>query len=160
MKDVFASRGGGRSTAGRISPGGRAGGRTPSSAGQAIVELIAVLPVLIAAGLAAFHVLAAHAAHEAAGNAAHAAAVAVLQDRDAESAARASLTGWPRRNITILRRGPHILVAVRPRLPVASFAARLTAEATADAGATPRPVDPAATRGGDGLSAAHIEEGR
>ena len=142
---------------------GRAALRRPPTcgcAGQATVELIALLPVLIAAALAALHVLAAHAAHEAAGHAAHAAAVAVLQDRDAEAAARASLTDWPRRNVTVRRRGPRVLVAVRPRLPITSLAARLTAEAIADAGTAPRPADPAASRGGDGLSAADVEVGR
>jgi len=102
--------------------------------GQSTVEVIGLLPLLLAVGLGVFAVLSAGAAREAASGAAEAGAVALLQGRDARAAARAALPGWPRRRTRITVAGRRVVVAVTPSGP---FGARLQATASADAGDSP-----------------------
>lgn len=125
--------------------------RARCTCGQASVELLALLPLVAVVAAAAFHVLAAGAAAEAAGAAAEAGAVALLQDRDAGAAVRASLASWPRSSTTVRIAGRRISVTVRPR-GLRILADRLTARSSADAGPTgpgPRAARPP-VRGGDG----------
>ena len=63
--------------------------------GQSTVEVVGLLPLLLAAGVAVLSLLSAGRAEEAAGNAAEAGAVALLQGREPRAAARAALAGWP-----------------------------------------------------------------
>jgi hypothetical protein len=112
------------------------------------VEVIGLLPVVVVVAFAVFQVLAARAAEEAAGHAAHAAGVAVLQDRDPESAARAALSGWPRANVRFARHGTRIDVAVRPRGMAGALAEGFTARAWAETGAAARASAAAVVRGG------------
>jgi hypothetical protein len=105
------------------------------SRGQSSVELVGLVPLLLAVGLGVYSFLNAGAAEQAAGGAAEAGAVALLQGRDAETAARRALTSWPRHRTSIAVRGRRVTVHVTPRGPLG---ARLRAEATADAG----PVSP------------------
>jgi hypothetical protein len=105
--------------------------------GQATVELVGMLPILAAVGVAAYTVLAAQAAGEQAGHAAEAGAIAHLQDRDPRSAARAALPSAARRRTAITVRGRRVTVRVRPPVPL--LAAHLEAAATADAGPEPSP---------------------
>jgi hypothetical protein len=105
--------------------------------GQSTVELTALLPLLVLLALGAYAVLAAHTAHEQAGVAAEAGAIAVLQDRDARTAARDALPKAAERHAEIQIEGPRVTVSVRPSVPV--LAARITARATADAGPEPTP---------------------
>ena len=81
--------------------------------GQSTVEVIGLLPLLLAVGLGVFALLSAGAAREAAGGAAEAGAVALLQGRDARAAARAALPGWPR----AARGSPSPAAASRSRSP-------------------------------------------
>lgn len=83
--------------------------------GQASVELIALVPVLVAVTLAVAGFLSAHAAREAADQAAVAAAVAQLQGRDAVRAAKAASPGWSRTRVRV--RGGRATVTVVPRVP-------------------------------------------
>ena len=99
--------------------------------GQSTVEVIGLLPLLLAVGLGVFAFLSAGAAREAASGAAEAGAVALLQGRDARAAARAALPGWPRRRTRITVAGRRVRVALTPSGP---FGARLRATASADAG--------------------------
>jgi Flp pilus assembly protein TadG len=107
------------------------GVRIPSSRGQSTVEVVGLLPLLLAAGLAVFSLLHAGRAEEAAGNAAEAGAVALLQGREPREAASAALAGWPERRAAIAVSGRRVTVRVTPPGP---FGARLRASATADAG--------------------------
>ena len=102
-----------------------------SSSGQSTVELIGLLPLLLAVGLGVSTLLSAGAAEQAAGGAAEAGAIALLQGRDPRAAAREALTEWPRRRTAIAVRGRRVTVRVTPPGPLG---ARLRAEATADAG--------------------------
>jgi Flp pilus assembly protein TadG len=107
--------------------------------GQASVELVALLPLLLAAGLGVFSLLGAGAAAEAAGAAAEAGAVALVQGRDAEAAARAALDGWPRPDTRVRVNGHRVTVRVTPHGPLRPLDDRLAATVTADAGEAPRP---------------------
>ena len=103
-----------------------------SSSGQSTVEVIGLLPLLLAVGLGVCSLLSAGAAEQAAGGAAEAGAVALLQGRDARAAARAALDDWPSRRTRVVVRGRRVTVRVTPRGPLG---ARLRAEVSAHAGA-------------------------
>jgi Flp pilus assembly protein TadG len=113
--------------------------RLASERGQASVELVALLPLLLAAGLGVFSLLGAGAAAEAAGAAAEAGAIALVQGRDAEGAARAALDGWPRPDTRIRVSGRRVTVRVAPAGPLPALDDRLAATVTADAGEPSRP---------------------
>jgi len=109
-----------------------------SDRGQATVEVVALLPVLLAAGLAAAAVLAGHGAREQAGQAAQAGAMALLQGGDPREAARRALPAAVRARAAVDVRGRRVTVRVRPALPVPAAAEAMTAEVSADAGPEPR----------------------
>ena len=67
--------------------------RVRSPRGQSTVEVVGLLPLVLAAGLAAFSLLHAGRAEEAAANASEVGAVALLQGREPRAAARAALGG-------------------------------------------------------------------
>lgn len=108
--------------------------RLRESAGQSTVEVVGLLPLLLAAGAGVYALLGAGAAEHAAGGAAEAGAVALLQGRDARAAARAALGDWPARRAHITVSGRRVTVRVTPRGP---FGERLRATVTADAGSPP-----------------------
>lgn len=64
--------------------------------GQATVEFVALVPILVGIALLVAGLLAAQRAREAADQAAVAAAIASLQGRDAQAAAKAAAPGWTR----------------------------------------------------------------
>jgi hypothetical protein len=105
--------------------------------GQATVELVALLPLLLIAALAGALVLAAHAAGEQAGQAAEAGAMALLQGGDARTAARRALPEHARAEIAV--HGRRVTVTLHPDLPLDDLERRLTARATANAGPEPTP---------------------
>jgi len=105
--------------------------------GQAAVELVALLPLLLLVGLVAFAALSAAGAGELAGQSAQAGAVALLQDRDPAAAAREALPAALRGRARVEVRGRRVTVAVRPRLPLPVLEALLVAAATAHAGPEP-----------------------
>lgn len=110
-----------------------------SAAGQATVEVVAFLPLVLAAALAGAALLAGHAADEQAGQAAQAGAMALLNGGDPRAAARTALPGGIGDRATVEVDGRRVTVAVRPRLPVAPLATAMTAHVTADAGPEPVP---------------------
>jgi hypothetical protein len=108
--------------------------RSRGSAGQATVEAVAMLPLLVAIGGLLLCVLSAGRAREAAAQAAQAGAVALLRDGDPVEAARAAVPGLRKGELSVAVRGNRVTVRVRPRLPVAGLSRRLEARAVADAG--------------------------
>jgi hypothetical protein len=102
--------------------------------GQATVELVALLPLLLVIALTAAALLAAHSAGEQAGQAAEAGALALLQGTDARTAARRALPPGTRGRAEIDVHGDRVTVHVRPRLPFEALEAPLTGSATAHAG--------------------------
>lgn len=119
---------------------GSAGEATPwtaspcGCAGQAAIELLGVLPLVLAIGLGVFQLLAAGVARELAGNAASAGAAALLQGTDPEGAARGALPGWSRSRVRVVVRGDAVRVVVRPVAVVPGVANVLTASVVAHAG--------------------------
>ena len=104
------------------------------AAGQATVETVALLPLLVVVALAVGQALAARSAASVAGGAAEAGAVALLQDRDPETTAREALAGWPRSRAAVRVDGRRVVVRLRPRTVLPGLADLLTATASADAG--------------------------
>ena len=74
--------------------------RVRSPRGQSTVEVVGLLPLVLAAGLAVFSLLHAGRAEEVAGNAAEAVRWRCPGPR-AAAAARAALAGWPERRAEI-----------------------------------------------------------
>ncbi|WP_051325079.1 pilus assembly protein TadG-related protein [Candidatus Solirubrobacter pratensis] len=105
-----------------------------SHRGQASIELIAFLPLVLLIALAVFSFAAAQAAHEEAGAAAEAGALAILQGREPRQAARDALPEGTRERARIEVDGPSVHVHVRPNLPIAALADTLAADEHAHAG--------------------------
>jgi hypothetical protein len=104
-------------------------------AGQASVELVALLPLTLIIGLAVLALLAARSASGQAGAAAQAGAMALIRDDDARAAARDALPPAARGRATIRVDGGTVRVTVRPRTPVGFLGGLLDATASASAGA-------------------------
>jgi len=104
------------------------------SSGQASVELVGALPLVLAVALGAGQLLAAGVAEEVAGHAAEAGAVALLQGGEPRDAARAAVPGWARDRMTVRVDGRAVRVRVRPPSPFPPVAVALEAKADAHAG--------------------------
>lgn len=104
------------------------------AAGQASIELVALLPLLAAVALAAGQVLAAGAAWAFAGHAAEAGAMAILEGGAAPAAARDAVPGWSHDEMEVNVDGSVVRVALRPPTLFPALAGLLTAHATAVAG--------------------------
>jgi hypothetical protein len=102
--------------------------------GQSTVEVVALLPLLIAVVLAVTQLLAAGMAREQAGTAAQAGAMALLQGDDPEDSVREAVPGWSRRRVAVRVRGRRVEVKLRPPSVIPRLADALTARVTADAG--------------------------
>ena len=113
---------------------GIAWSRVASNDGQATVELLTVVPVLLAVTLAAAQLLAAGLCRELAGQAAGAGAEALLQGREPLAAARESLPGWSHSELRVTRRGRAIRVQISPPSLIPGLARLLSVEGRADAG--------------------------
>lgn len=114
--------------------------RLGDSRGQATIELLALLPLLVAAALAGAAIVGFAAAQEQAGEAAHAGAIALLQgDEDAVVAARAALPESDRAAATIDVSGRRIEVSLPPPHLLSGVLSHLAASASADAGPEPAP---------------------
>ncbi|MBI5310402.1 MAG: hypothetical protein HZB14_05165 [Actinobacteria bacterium] len=83
--------------------------------GQALVETVASVPVLIVCAMLGMQGLAAGAAWLQADNAAHSAALAAQSGGDASRAARAALPGWSRGRVSVSARHGRIDVWLTPR---------------------------------------------
>jgi hypothetical protein len=101
--------------------------------GQSTVELVAVLPALLLAGLLALQLLAAGYTLTLADGAAEAGALALAGGRPAASAAREALPGWAREDVDVSVRGGRITVRLRPPSPLAPLAAALAVTSSAAA---------------------------
>lgn len=102
--------------------------------GQAAVELVALLPLLVVVALGVLQALAAGIAHELAGHAAQSGAVAIAEGRDGAAAVRAALPGWADSRLDVAVDGTRVRVRVTPPSLLPGIGARLATSATADAG--------------------------
>jgi len=86
--------------------------------GQATVEAIAAIPLLLLAGTIALQLLLAGWALTLADGAAEAGALARAGGRPAEAAAREALPGWAEEDVEVTVRGGEVAVRVRPPSPL------------------------------------------
>jgi len=106
---------------------------TRGERGQASVELVGVLPLIVVVVLAAGQALAAGVARELADHAAEAGAVAMYQSADPQDAARRALPGWARDRVTVRVRAGAVAVRLRAPAALPGLGDILDASATAHA---------------------------
>ena len=109
-----------------------------SERGQATVELVALLPVVLVVAMVLLCVLAAGRARELSGAAAQAGAMALLRDADPRAAARDVTPARHRRGLRVRVRGRRVIVELVPDVPLPGVGKRLAASSTADAGPEPQ----------------------
>jgi hypothetical protein len=105
--------------------------RTASERGQASLELLGLLPVLLFVALAAAQLLAVGYSSVLAGNAAEAAALALAGGGDPEAAARDALPGWSSRRLDVAVKGGDVRIRLRPPALLPLLAGELEVSATA-----------------------------
>jgi len=104
---------------------------TGSARGQASIELLAVLPLLVAVALAALQLLAVGYAAVLAGNAAEAGALALAAGADARGGVREALPGWSRARAEVSASRGLVHVRLRPPSLMRALSERLEVSATA-----------------------------
>jgi Flp pilus assembly protein TadG len=101
------------------------------SRGQAAVELVAALPVLLLAAAVALQLLVAGYTLTLADGAAEAGALALASGGSAAEAARAALPGWARREVAVSVEGGRVTVRLLPPSLSATVARHLTVSSAA-----------------------------
>jgi hypothetical protein len=99
--------------------------------GQASVELLGALPVVLLLGAVLLQLLAIGYAASLAGAAAEAGALAVAGGADAREAARAAVPGWSRAGMTVRSADGRVSVRLRPPSPVGLVRRAISLRATA-----------------------------
>jgi hypothetical protein len=127
--------------------------------GQAAIELVAFLPVVVIVVAAVVQVLAAGSAREHAAEAAEAGAVALLQGADPKEAVERALGAAAERSAFVID-GHHVRVSVRPRAFAPPLAELLAATSEADAGTEGDAARRTVVRGGDGQASRPHEHER
>lgn len=102
-----------------------------SERGQALVELVGALPVLVLLGLVLLQALVVGYASVLAGTAAHAGALALGAGGDARAGVRESLPGWSRARARVEVAGGRVRVRLRPPAPLGALAGALEVKAEA-----------------------------
>jgi hypothetical protein len=101
------------------------------SRGQASVELLGSLPVVLLVGLVLLQLLAVGYAAALAGNAAESAALAVAGGGEAVAAARDAVPGWSRAGMRVTVRGGRVEVRMRPPSALDALSRKLEVQAHA-----------------------------
>ena len=99
--------------------------------GQATVEAIAALPVLLLSGLIALQLLAAGYSLTLADGAAESGALALAAGRSADAAAYDALPGWARDRVRVSVSGGEVIVQLKPPSPFSGLADRLAVTSSA-----------------------------
>ncbi len=102
-----------------------------SARGQAAIELLALVPALVALGLGALQLLAVGYASVLAGAAAEAGALALAGESDPRAAAKQALPGWSEAQAEVAVSDGRVRVRLRPPSPLKALAERLEVTATA-----------------------------
>ena len=105
--------------------------RARGERGQAAVELLATLPLVLIVALALAQVLAIGYASVLAGNAAEAGALALAGGGDARAAGRGALPGWTRASGRVSVSGGEVEVRLRPPALLRAVGRRLEVSAAA-----------------------------
>jgi hypothetical protein len=106
--------------------------RFRSARGQATVETVALVPLLLVVGLGLMQLLAVGYASVLAGGAAEAGALALATGRDPEAAARHALPGWSETKARLTVRGGRVELRLRPPSLLTALAERLEVSAAAE----------------------------
>jgi hypothetical protein len=88
-----------------------------SQRGQATVELIGALPMMLLAGLALLQLMLAGYTATLADGAVEAGAIAAARGEDVEVAVRAALPGWERNRVEVSQAGGRVDLTLRPPSP-------------------------------------------
>ena len=99
--------------------------------GQASVELLGLLPIVVALALAVFQLLAVGYSSVLAGNAAEAGALALAAGGDARAGVREALPGWSRTRADVRVSGGKVDVRLRPPALLRALGERLTVKSVA-----------------------------
>jgi pilus assembly protein CpaE len=102
-----------------------------ASRGQASVELLGAVPVVLLVGLVVMQLLAVGYSAVLAGNAAEAAALALAGGGRAIEAARAAVPGWSRARMRVAVQAGRVEVIMRPPAALEALARRLEVHAGA-----------------------------
>ncbi|MDX6581366.1 MAG: hypothetical protein QOI10_550 [Solirubrobacterales bacterium] len=102
-----------------------------SERGQASVELLAALPLVLVAGVVCLQLLAAGYALTLADGAAEAGAIALASELPAEPAVEAALPGWAEGRFEVSTDGNRVTVRVRPPSPLAAVGRALEVSSSA-----------------------------
>jgi hypothetical protein len=105
--------------------------RNEAARGQATVEAIALVPLMVAVGLGILQLLAVGYASVLAGNAAEAGALAVAAGGDPRGGVRQALPGWSRARARVEVNGGRVEVHLRPPSPLKALADGLEVTGTA-----------------------------
>lgn len=103
----------------------------PGQSGQAAIELVGLLPVMVAVGLVLLQLLAVGYAGVLAGSAAEAGALALAGGGDAGAGVKEALPGWSRARARVTVSGGQVEVVLRPPSPLRALADRLEVSARA-----------------------------
>jgi hypothetical protein len=106
--------------------------------GQATVELVAAIPVMLLAGFVALQLLAVGYALTLADGAAEAGALALASGEPAKSAAREALPDWVEDGVEVTVSGGEVTVRLRPPSPLSAIADHLAVTSSAFARAATR----------------------
>jgi hypothetical protein len=101
--------------------------------GQATVELVAAIPLLLVAAFVALQLLAAGYAMTLADGAAEAGALALASGGSPADAAREALPGWADDDVSVAVLGGTVSVRLRPPSPIPALSERLTISSSAHA---------------------------
>ena len=99
--------------------------------GQASIELLAAVPLVVVVAVLCLQLLATGYALTLADGAVEAGAIALASDLPAEPAVEAALPGWARDRIELERTGGRLVVRLRPPSPVAAVGRALEVSSTA-----------------------------
>ena len=99
--------------------------------GQATVELIAALPVLMLVALVALQLLVVGYATTLADGAAEAGALALASGGSAAAAAREALPGWAEDDVSVAVKGGEVSVRLRPPSLIEAISKRLAVDSSA-----------------------------
>lgn len=106
--------------------------RMSSARGQATVETIALVPVLLIVGVGLMQLLAVGYASVLAGGAAEAGALALARGTDPRAAALRALPGWSEANARIAVEGGRVQVRLRPPSVLRALGERVEVNAAAE----------------------------
>jgi hypothetical protein len=102
-----------------------------SDRGQASIELLAAVPLVVVAGVVCLQLLAAGYTLTLADGAAEAGAVALASELPPEPAVAAALPGWADERVEVQRDGGRVTVRVRPPSPLAAIGRALEVSSSA-----------------------------